>query len=253
MAIQEEKGQEQPNEEKVQLSQKEFSDLINRLKKLEEDKSPGITEVNKQNLDVESLVAKVVAAVRAADNSGPVNPYTNVDPSVIDEDDILKEPVVFYAHKCGYVITSDMKHGRSIGTPYGAPIIFMYHGSKWVNKGKEQDIINLSTYVCKSKKELEFLRKFTYFGSLIFEDAKSATGIDARKATKMAKFIKSVENLDHYRLVAIARDKGLPMEKDIQSMRLIVATAYAEEELRKEEAETQVRVVNSVKEYRFAK
>lgn len=256
MALQDQKaeepGSEQPKEEVVKISSKDLSELMSRLKKLEEDKSAGISKLPSSNLDTADLIAKIVAEVRKADRSGPVNPYVNVDPSIIDKDDILETPVVFYAHKCGYVITSDMKQGRSIGTPYGTPIIFTFHGSKKMSgSGKEQDIVNLSTYVCKSKAELEFLKNFTYFGSLIFEDAQSASGIDARKATKMAKFIKSTENLDAYRLQAIAKERGLPMMKDIQQMRLIVATSFAEDELRKEDKELEIRVTNSVKEARF--
>lgn len=248
----EQSGEEKPSENMVEISKKDFSELMDRLKKLEETKQSGITELPSQNLNTADLVAKIVAEIRKADKSGPVNPYVNVDPSIIDEQDILKEPVVFYAHKCGYVITSDLKQGRSVGTPYGNPIIFNFHASKRITGGgKEQDLINLSTYVCKSKAELEFLQKFTYFGSLIFEDAATATGIDAKKAAKMAKFIKATEHMDAYSLQKISRERGLPMMKDIQQMRLIVATSFAEDELRKEEEETRIRVTNSVKEARF--
>lgn len=107
--------------------------------------------------------------VRELRKSGTVEQLDNtgyLDPSLIDEDDILEEKdyVRFYAHVSGYVIVDDLRNGIPIRTPYGNKIEFKYFGSKSSGTGRFEEREHISSYTCKSKKEVEWIRSHTLFG-----------------------------------------------------------------------------------------
>ena len=159
--------------------------------------------------------------------------YKTVTQGQINIEDVMETPVVFYAHNCGYLIVDDSKHGQSVRAPY-KPIMFEFHFNKLTGKGKEQDIINYSKYVCSSKLEYEFLKSHTFFNIIFFESRKDLEAVDYRMTQKVIKNMTSLKNMAPYKIIEVARQNGIDINgaaDDLDKLRLTVATVLAKREM----------------------
>jgi hypothetical protein len=157
--------------------------------------------------------------------------YTEAD---IDPDDLLTESerVTFVAHKVGYVIADDKRNGRAVQAPFDV-IVFKYNSTKQVKNGRETDLINLCTYTCSSKKELEWLRNHSLFRITFFDKISTAMSSDVDRAQRLAGHMMRLQNIGQHRLVEMAKQRDIePGDMDLNAIRAMIAHSVVEEEMK---------------------
>lgn len=160
--------------------------------------------------------------------------------SDIDPDDVLdqKDWVTFVTHKALYVIVDDRRNNKNIKAPFDK-IVFKYQYTRRVKNGKETDLINLSMYVCKSKKELEWLRSHTLFGIMFFDNISSALTDDVEKASRLARQLIALQNVGQHQVLTMAKSRGIPISGDIQQMKSMIAHSVVDEQMAREKGFTE--------------
>lgn len=188
-----------------------------------------------------SALRDLVEALKGTtqDSSGYKFENNYLSNTLIDEADVLPEDewVTFISNTVGYVIVDDLRNGIPVRVPYGK-IEFKFDSAKEVKNGKESDIFNISKYVCKSRKELEFLKKHSGYNFFHFENIKGAKSINAQKAIKMQTVFKSLQSLGQHQLVTLARQHNIEIPEDIFSLRGEIAFKIVEEQVLKERDQT---------------
>lgn len=240
---------ENTGNENVSISKEQFNALMARIGELESKSGSKIIS-EPQSVD-NALLKQLSDALLRKDNLsvfGDGNKY--VSEKDIDPADRLndEEAVTFFAHKIAYVIVDDLRDGHPVRTPFGRPIILKWQSGKVITKGKEQNIINLSAYTSYSKKEVDWLRKHRLFGVIFFESIKDAINVDHLRAHKIAKYMGNLMNMDGNKLVTTAQRLQLPMETDVHKLRIMLASYYADEDIKKEKVDQQMRNADSIKE-----
>lgn len=227
--------------------------LIDIVKKLSEE----LNELKKNSRpigdDTKSVLRELISEMKGQDKVITKNQFTTYDN--IDPNDRLEVPVVYYNWSGGYVIADDKKDGRAVQTPFGNVISFEYFGSIKTQKGKEMDILNISKYTCRSKKEEKFLDNHSFFGIKFFKDVETSKSVDLRKANKMIKFAESLNNTEPYRIAEMYQREGFGSSGDLRQMRLTLASVFAEREISMENEKASVMLSENQKEkeLRFAK
>lgn len=161
-----------------------------------------------------------------------------VDVTDIDKDDFLgpgKEEN-FYAHKTGYVVVDDKRNGLPVQTPFKNVIVFKYQATRKLGTGKDVQLFSYANYVCKSRKEAQWLRDHSMYGTMFFSRADTALNVDGRKAIKLAKFMTNMANLDQYALFNMAKQHGVEPGTDVQELRARLANKFAEKAMDEEKA-----------------
>jgi hypothetical protein len=223
-------------EEVVLQLMKKIEDLESKV----QSKNP-LQSTQTTTTDV-SVLKELVDAIKGTkqDNSGFVFENNYVGESLIDEADILpqEEWVTFITNTVGYVIVDDLRNGIPVRVPYGK-IEFKFDSAKEIKNGKESDIFNISKYVCKSRKELEFLRKHSGYKFFHFENIKGAKSVNAKKAMKMQAVFKSLQALGQVELVNLARQYNIAIPEDVFALRGEIAFKIVEDQILREEDQTQ--------------
>lgn len=168
--------------------------------------------------------------------------FTNsYDESELDPDDTMPKEkwVTLFSHKIGYVIPDDMRSGKSVKAPFGL-IVFKYLSTKRIRHGKETDIMNLSSYVCRSKKELEWLMKHRLYGVTFFKNLNTALTSDAERASRLASHVVKLQQVSQHQLVSMARSHGIDVgrDTDINELRAMIAHRTVEKEMEKVKGNT---------------
>lgn len=161
--------------------------------------------------------------------------------SEVDVDDVLPQEqwVTFISHRVRYVIVDDKRHGQTIKAPIDK-IAFKYNSTKQVKNGKETDLINLCTYTCKSKKELEWLYNHSLFGVMFFNNISDALDADSDKASRMVKHLLALKGAGQHSLVTLAKERGIYNgETDMNKIRSAIAKRLAEEEIENAKGHTE--------------
>lgn len=113
-----------------------------------------------------------------------------------DMEDVLPQEkwVTFISHRAFNIITSDRRNNRQVPVPF-SPIKFKYDSTVSIKNGKETEQLLISSYTCKSKKELEWLRNYTLYGVEIFDSMKGALSEEAKRAKEMSSMMVSLKGM----------------------------------------------------------
>jgi hypothetical protein len=198
------------------------------------------------NVDLVKALAEFSAAQRNAEN---VDFQAGISVEQIPEDDYDEKGITFCAPFTGYAIADDRRKGHRVVLPYNKPyIVFEYQGGKPIQDGKHTKLMNLCTYTSNSKKEIAWLREYSFFNSLIYESTRGVQNFDVLKAQKMAKIMTMLINFEMPQLIARCKENSIPIDQDISVMRSHLAMAMAQAELTRDQDATQKRLVELDKE-----
>lgn len=230
--------------EESKNSNNELADLKAKMelmeKELKESKNaPVKASASIGGLDAQQF-AEIIAAVTKAAKETPkadIKAGVFVNEQDIDAEDFDENGVLFCAYSTGYFIVDDVKQGLPISTPYNNVLTFMFQGHNKTRDSKGREVLNsYCSYLSRSKKEQEFLRKHRFFGIKFFESAKDALSATSMEAQRLVKFIDAVMSMDQGQIIAACKSKGINITNDMQKMRVTLANTMLEES---ENAKTQ--------------
>lgn len=216
------------NEEQISMSKSDLEALINS--KLEEKISQG------QSSDVISQLTESLKSAIQGDTYTKPDPFSYRSPASIDREDILEDPLIFWAPGFHFVIGDDKKNGIAIPTPYQI-IEFKPEGSRKNQRGKEIDIQIWSTYKCQSKKEAQWLKDHTLYGIRFFTKSADAVTADTRYTQKLAEYAQALRNTEPYRIIQQAKEAGEVFTDDVDTLRLVLAKKKTEDYMKQFEVE----------------
>jgi hypothetical protein len=134
------------------------------------------------------------------------------------QEDWLDNPVVFFAFSYQFSIHGDMRRGVETIPPQGAirfkPVIRTKR-----KRGKETQVISVSSVVVHSKEVVDYLRSHTQYGILFFENVESAMNVDATWAQKMVEAQTSISRLSDIQVISRAQQEGIPVTQSPEDMR----------------------------------
>lgn len=134
------------------------------------------------------------------------------------QDDWLENPVVFFAFSYQFSVHGDMRRGVETIPPQGAirfkPVIRTKR-----KRGKETQVISVSSVVVHSKEVVDYLRSHTQYGILFFENVESAMNVDATWAQKMVEAQTSISRLSDIQVISRAQQEGIAVSQSPEDMR----------------------------------
>ncbi len=134
------------------------------------------------------------------------------------QDDWLENPVVFFAFSYQFSIHGDMRRGVETIPPQGAirfkPVIRTKR-----KRGKETQVISVSSVVVHSKEVVDYLRSHTQYGILFFENVESAMNVDATWAQKMVEAQTAISRLSDIQVISRAQQEGIAVSQSPEDMR----------------------------------
>jgi hypothetical protein len=136
------------------------------------------------------------------------------------EDDWLDVPITFFAFSMRYSIHSDRRKGQEVLPPFGEPIKFkplIRH--KRPGRGKEVEVVSVSSVSIQSKKVVDYLRGHSLFGIYFYENMENAMNVDSSWAHKMVEAQRSLSRLSDMQIVARAKQEGLSVSQSPERMR----------------------------------
>lgn len=136
------------------------------------------------------------------------------------EDDWLEKPVTFFAFSMRYSIHSDRRKGQEVLPPFGEPIKFkplIRH--KRPGRGKEVEVVSVSSVSVQSSQVVEYLREHSLFGIYFYENMENAMNVDSSWAHKMVEAQRSLARLSDMQIVARAKQEGISVSQSPEKMR----------------------------------
>jgi len=165
---------------------------------------------------------------------------------VDDPDDALPldEQVSFVSYMTYNVITSDKRNGVQVPAPINK-IQFIYDSTKRIQNGKDTEMVHMSVYTCRSRKELKWLREHTLFNVDFFDHIKGALADEAKMARKISNIMMTLRTMNVHQLIAMADSNELKNYRglDIDDLRVTIASQMAEKQKKAEEV-NQTRLLN---------
>lgn len=241
-----ETGNEGTNKEKDVVVQEDLFKLIQQQNEQMAELKKQLDEVqkNKNSTIDENLLQKLVNSLQrpaqVADKDEEITP---------PEDDYQEEGVRFCAPAVGYVLVDDKRRGvRSVNPWNKKALIFRFASSRRVRQGKYEALSVYSVYTSHSKAEIEWIREHTLYGIWFFESSMEAINADAVKAMKLANIYSVLKEQDYNQLLKTARDYGVKHQEDVHVLRMNLAHAMADVQMRKEEEASQQRIREMTKE-----
>jgi hypothetical protein len=198
------------------------------------------------NVDLVKALAEFSAA---QDKARDLDYKGGIDVKDIPLDDYDEEGVTFCAPFTGYVISSDRRQGHEVNLPYNKDyILFGHQGTKPVQDGKHVKLMSLCTYRSQSKKEIEWLRSYTFFNTIVYESTRGVMNFDVLRAQKLAKIMTMLTNFEMPSIIARCKEYSVPIDQDVSVMRTNLAMKMADAELVRDQDSTQKRLVELEKE-----
>ena len=150
--------------EAFEKQQKEIEELKDLVKTLAQKNTPAT-----ESSSTADIISAVVGELKKKNDS---EKYGEDGSKYLDEEDqdiedVLTEGVPFYSHYGGYIIVDDKRNNRKIATPFRQPIIFNHFQTTMTGSGKDLKRETTSRYVSHSKKEVEWLRKSSFYDFVI--------------------------------------------------------------------------------------
>lgn len=192
-----------------------------------------------------SDLAKLTDAILGKKKEDDVNYETGIDESKIPLDDIITNPadmVTFFVPSAGYIIVDDLRHGIPVKLPFGKKFIAFTHlNTGRAEKGKHTVLTPIASYVSRSKKEIEWLRKHTFYGSFIFEKTEGLTNNTAVRALRLSNVFNAIKLKEFPDIIKEAKDMGIPPTNSHDEMALRIATAIVDREEKEGEVSSAMR------------
>jgi hypothetical protein len=154
----------------------------------------------------------------------------------VDVEDVLDEPVHFFAYNSQYAIFGDKRMGQEIHTPYGTPIKFKRSIRMVRNPGSsryDKSILSVCEAKIHSKKEMEFLKTHSLFGVKFFETANEAASVSVELAEVMGSVANEVAGLTQHQVVSRAKTMNLPMDQSVDVVKRALIDAIAKQRMEK--------------------
>jgi hypothetical protein len=191
-----------------------------------------------QGMQMKSSSSGVSADVIAAAVEGVLKAKSQVEnyeggiqEEQIPADDYDPKGVRFCYPSAGYVLTDDIRQGRVVNLPYNKKVIFFECAAeKHIKQGKYNEIAYVSTYTSHSKKEIEWIRKHSLYGAVIFESANEAMNQKAILASKIAKIMEVVQNYTYPDLLKRCDEYGVTKSEDPAILRANLAYKMADKQ-----------------------
>lgn len=221
--------------EELQKAIKSYADQVTQLqRKLDEMAAAGPTaSTNKTVGGTNASDILALADAITKQTKKDINYEEGIDLSQIPADDYIdqKDWIRFCVPSGGYVISDDRRKGHVVKLPFGKQMIFFEH--LLTNRravGKHTVTTPVATYTCKSKKEAEWIREHTLYGTFIFEDVGQVPGTTAEKALRLHSIMKTLTSLDFANVISQGKALGVPFNANPDEMVKQVAIAACEKE-----------------------
>lgn len=150
------------------------------------------------------------------------------------EQDWLESPVVFFAYSINFSIHGDKQRGKLTVPPQGAvrfkPVIRTKR-----KRGKEEEVISVSSVKIHSKSVVDWLRSHSQFGIAFFENMDSVLNIDSGWAQRLIEANQSIQRLSDQQVIARCRQEELPIGTDVVKMRKALVAKVAEKSIKHQE------------------
>jgi len=200
---------------------------------------------NSRDVDLATAIAEAMVRAQNENETKKFDPFSYLSRAEISKDDWLDEPVKFWALGILLVIGDDKREGQNIPAPRGL-IKFLPQGTKRKPRGKETEIQILCAYETRSKLEAEFLQRHTLCGARFFLKSTEAFDVNIRFAQKVAAYAQGMMNTHANQVISMARELGLNVDDDINTLRIAVAQHRAKVDVdRYEEIEKETLAENS--------
>lgn len=225
-----------------------LTEMVRKLQLELKEIKLGNTQVGPgSNVDLVKALAEFSAAQKNAEN---LDFQAGIREEDIPKDDYDEEGVLFCAPFTGYAISDDRRLGHRVVLPYNKPfILFEFEGVKPMQEGKHIKLMNMCKYRSQSKKEIEWLRNYTFFNTFIYESTRGIVNFDVLKAQKLAKIMAHIVNFEMPQLIKTCDDYKVPITaSDISVMRTSLAMKMAESELARDQDSTRRRLEEIEKE-----
>lgn len=229
MAI--ESGEEKKGLEVKSVSPDKMFELVQQLQKqVQELTAKQDTRVGAPTLNIDDIT-KIIAATKQSAEGIDINYKAGIDESQIPTDDYLETPVLFFSPCGGTVIVDDKRQGYRVLPPFGIDEIWFDNpaGTK-IQKGKDLHLIVISTYLCKSKKLAEWLRKHTLFGTKFHESIEQTISRDVVRAQKLSRTMTDVQQYSPHDLIRHAKTYKIEIGTDYDKMRFKLAEVMVDAE-----------------------
>lgn len=166
---------------------------------------------------------------------GDVSTHEGIDESQIPLDDILVDKadwVTFFVPSAGYVIVDDVRNGFTVLPPYKKKSIFFTHiNTGRAQIGKNVVLTPIAQYTSKSKKEIEWLKGHSFYGTFIFTSTARAADANAVKALRLGTVLNIIRVKDFPSIVHDANSLGVPFIENKDELAIRVAQAIVEREI----------------------
>lgn len=206
--------------------QEQLGDLI----KLQTTSPAGASNTDLGNADAMATVIKAINAKSDEEKYG-IEGTGYVTEDDMDPEDRLEIGEHFYCHAGGYLIVDDLRNGRPVATPFRNALMFTPFKTTKTGSGKDMVKEVVSRYTSHSKKEVAWLKDSSFYGWKIFDDLQSATTAHGKLAHAINRNLTSAKTMTTGTLVAECKTLGISQNTDLNSMRLLYATAKAQAEI----------------------
>jgi hypothetical protein len=150
------------------------------------------------------------------------------------EDDWLDVPVVFFAYSINFSIHGDKQRGKATVPPQG-PVRFKPIIRTKRRRGKEEEVISVSSVKVHSRSVADWLRNHSQFGIAFFENMDSVLNIDSGWAQRLIEANQSIQRLSDQQVIARCRQENLTIGTDIVKMRKELVANIAEKSIKHQE------------------
>lgn len=204
-----------PVEFEVELFEEET-----KKEEVKEEPTFSLTTVQKMMKDAEERMMNMFKSQMSKMNLSKDKEELDADLAYVQElqDDWLENPVVFFAFSYQFSIHGDMRRGIETIPPQGAirfkPVIRTKR-----KRGKETQVISVSSVVVHSKEVVDYLRSHTQYGILFFENVESAMNVDATWAQKMVEAQTAISRLSDIQVISRAQQEGIAVSQSPEDMR----------------------------------
>lgn len=201
---------------------KVIEDLKGRIDSIENAKSENKSEV--------VLADSIAAAITKNQNERDGRPtlFTVKD---IDNEDYLKEGVVFVCHSSMHLVHTDTRRGVPVVVPYGKPVIFKDTERTIYKDGQYQNVNYRCFAKVHSKKVLEYLEDHTEYGIKFFKlsESKDYTTEDKMKMDYLIKANTMVNSADSVKIAGLCSQYGVPLSEHPDVIRTLLKHKIADE------------------------
>lgn len=195
----------------MQISADQFGELLKQL--------------SNNNAD---FVAKITSIVSNSVQSGGEQGRRRfgirkpVDEILIDKEDSLDIPLIFFAWGKSTNIRDDVRHGHPVSTPYNRPIRFknLYRYKR--GSGRDAEIVMLCHAVVRSKKEAEFVRSHTKFNFKYFENTSQIESMTAEYSNILGMVSAEVGKMTQHALIGRATSLNIKMTDDFAYLKRMI-------------------------------